>query len=904
VLEGNGARLLFDRPEPLPPPVWLLDNTLGEPAEENAGPLFPGDTAAEEDETTPPAFYRLNAGLAHGLRPGARVGVWPYTFDAHAPDAGELVAQLEVVDAGACTARCRVIAGPTQLALPLRAWLLARSPAARRLTAATAGDLTALQEALGSAGGENWVLLTEGPADLVLPPATAEGQPLLDGGGGQLLLLPTDATPAEMAGALIQIARYRAALAVANDQPTVPVAGTVAMQLWWHTGDAEEPLLPAAGDDGVVTVAEGDLVALEIGNDTSEALFVNIFNFGADWSITRLWPPPGIAAEPIPPGGHFWIGRDEYDDPIEAGMLPGVAAVRETLKLFATALPLETSTLEMAPWSPDEPVERALEAGLFATMLDRLEGAGGRNDEADGRIWLTAAVPVITVAAGEAPVPLRGGRLTRFERYGVEILPPPGFRGMAGLQPPGRRSPELAAAALPVPPALLDRVEPWPLYPTRSNTPGALWLSYDETAAATVTAATPLRVKVPLPEGETPHLLAVLDDGEFYYPVGLNRPEDAGILYIDWLPLPEPGAVPPGGAQGSPFAGQAGERNLTRTVQLYIYKLLHKLHPALGLHRVTPLLPGDPPLLAGEEERASNAGPLRYSPVAAESFAMGDRIAIVTHGFSADAIYQAVWALTDLRDRGVWYDHLLTFDYDSYSTGVRENGRLLADSLRAAGFAKDDGLHVDLIAHSMGGLVARCALEMWEADELIDRCALIGTPHLGTRVAHLKQLAPWLVSLAINQITNLPPAVIIGWLLDQISGDGEGPNDLLPGAGAQTDLNAATTPLGIPYLLMAGTNVRRPTGSRFDRLWQALHHTIDGELDRFFGDDHDLIVTVQSALGLRNGGYPVDMITTTIVAADHYSFFDRNDSCARLADWLAQEPAAEITEESGERARA
>jgi hypothetical protein len=61
---------------------------------------------------------------------------------------------------------------------------------------------------------------------------------------------------------------------------------------------------------------------------------------------------------------------------------------------------------------------------------------------------------------------------------------------------------------------------------------------------------------------------------------------------------------------------------------------------------------------------------------------------------------------------------------------------------------------------------------------------------------------------------------------------------------------------------------------------------------------------VQSALGLRNGGYPVDMITTTIVAADHYSFFDRNDSCARLADWLAQEPAAEITEESGERARA
>lgn len=31
VLEGNGARLLFDRPLPLPPPEWLLDGTLGEP---------------------------------------------------------------------------------------------------------------------------------------------------------------------------------------------------------------------------------------------------------------------------------------------------------------------------------------------------------------------------------------------------------------------------------------------------------------------------------------------------------------------------------------------------------------------------------------------------------------------------------------------------------------------------------------------------------------------------------------------------------------------------------------------------------------------------------------------------------------------------------------------------------
>ncbi|MET0292493.1 MAG: alpha/beta hydrolase [Steroidobacteraceae bacterium] len=62
------------------------------------------------------------------------------------------------------------------------------------------------------------------------------------------------------------------------------------------------------------------------------------------------------------------------------------------------------------------------------------------------------------------------------------------------------------------------------------------------------------------------------------------------------------------------------------------------------------------------------------------------------------------------------------FDYD-WRHGVRELGRRLAERLKSAGNRSV------LVCHSMGGLVARAALEL--APDHIERIVTLGTPHLG-----------------------------------------------------------------------------------------------------------------------------------------------------------------------------
>ncbi len=58
------------------------------------------------------------------------------------------------------------------------------------------------------------------------------------------------------------------------------------------------------------------------------------------------------------------------------------------------------------------------------------------------------------------------------------------------------------------------------------------------------------------------------------------------------------------------------------------------------------------------------------------------------------------------------------------------------------------GGRVDLVAHSMGGLVARCYLQLLGGARRVDRLVTLGTPHQGTHAANfipsalVRQLLP------------------------------------------------------------------------------------------------------------------------------------------------------------------
>jgi pimeloyl-ACP methyl ester carboxylesterase len=82
-----------------------------------------------------------------------------------------------------------------------------------------------------------------------------------------------------------------------------------------------------------------------------------------------------------------------------------------------------------------------------------------------------------------------------------------------------------------------------------------------------------------------------------------------------------------------------------------------------------------------------------------------------------------------LRLRGI--KQVLAFDYDSRS-GIEQGAIALRDYLRR----HVRGGRIDLVCHSIGGLVARVYIQDLGGARRVDRCITLGTPHLGTYNAY------------------------------------------------------------------------------------------------------------------------------------------------------------------------
>jgi triacylglycerol lipase len=104
------------------------------------------------------------------------------------------------------------------------------------------------------------------------------------------------------------------------------------------------------------------------------------------------------------------------------------------------------------------------------------------------------------------------------------------------------------------------------------------------------------------------------------------------------------------------------------------------------------------------------------------------RTVVLVHGYMANR--STFLALsTYLRARGV--KQVLSFDYRSQD-GVEKGARALKEYLRR----HVRGGRIDLVCHSLGGLVARVYLQELGGARRVDRCITIGTPHRGTYNAY------------------------------------------------------------------------------------------------------------------------------------------------------------------------
>ncbi|WP_330633346.1 DUF7379 domain-containing protein [Halocatena halophila] len=123
----------------------------------------------------------------------------------------------------------------------------------------------------------------------------------------------------------------------------------------------------------------------------------------------------------------------------------------------------------------------------------------------------------------------------------------------------------------------------------------------------------------------------------------------------------------------------------------------------------------------------------------------GDRNPILmVHGF-LDSGETPWWDLTTHRLKEIGYDQeqlyvlslgALATTFDSPEVYAEE----VTTTLESISASHDSA--VDIIAHSMGGLDSRWAIEKMGAHEYVDSLITLGTPHQGTYIAYLAYITP------------------------------------------------------------------------------------------------------------------------------------------------------------------
>jgi pimeloyl-ACP methyl ester carboxylesterase len=106
----------------------------------------------------------------------------------------------------------------------------------------------------------------------------------------------------------------------------------------------------------------------------------------------------------------------------------------------------------------------------------------------------------------------------------------------------------------------------------------------------------------------------------------------------------------------------------------------------------------------------------------------GQRTVVLVHGYLGNR--SALWPLAAyLRMRGI--QQILAYEYAG-SGGIEQ----AALGLRLFLQERVRGGRIDLVCHSLGGVVARVYLQQLGGARRVDRCITLGTPHRGTYNAY------------------------------------------------------------------------------------------------------------------------------------------------------------------------
>ncbi len=626
---------------------------------------------------------------------------------------------------------------------------------------------------------------------------------------------------------------------------------------------------------------------IRLRNRSDQRLYCALLDLSERYAIgSGLLPGGGVWLDP---GAEAWAnaGNPIYPAVPDELWREGITEFADLIKLIASTDEFDATLLEQPRL--DLPYEsRATRSAAPRSTLERLMSRVGTRDlglmpsdhepRAD---WITSEVTITTVRPLEAtPIPAEGN--AALLGAGVKIRSHPALRARARLTTAATASRDLGAP--PLPPLLADDplvAQPFAFSEGRGSDPGLSVLELiDVGDHEAVTEAQPLVVQLDaaLDAGEA--ILPYAYDGEFWLPLGRSSVSD-GLTQIELDRLPPP---------------VAGARSLLGSIRIFFQKVaVERVGKLLGWEYRYPLL------AAAYVDRA---GEVTYWPEPADvraRVAAAERIVLYIHGIIGDTRGMAASAralgldVAPLIDR---YDLILTHDYENINTTIEDNARLLKQRLIDVGLGPGHGKTLHVVAHSMGGLVARWMIEREGGDRMVQRLVLLGTPNAGSPWPKIQDLATTALALGLNGLTaTFWPAKVLGTLVGAIEKIDVALDQMAPGSDVLKTLATSPDP-GIPYTIIAGNTsiipaARESADGSESRMERLLKRLMPGNALRaatalaFFGAPNDIAVHVRSICAVPEDRSPAPAIVQT--PCDHITYFNSVAGLRALAEALARD---------------
>jgi pimeloyl-ACP methyl ester carboxylesterase len=278
-----------------------------------------------------------------------------------------------------------------------------------------------------------------------------------------------------------------------------------------------------------------------------------------------------------------------------------------------------------------------------------------------------------------------------------------------------------------------------------------------------------------------------------------------------------------------------------------------------------------------------------------------NKILLLIHGIIGNTTDIVAFART-LKQAGK-YDLVLTFDYENLNTEINDisyqlKRRLVGESapytdkeqFEGIGISKDK--KIDIIAHSMGGLVSRHMIEQRGGSEFVNRLIMCGTPNGGSNFGKIEQFRKIASIGALIGANLFAPFSAVAWLVSALKGVkmATGSSSLLFKTLGQMDrnstflhgLNQDGKAGGIPYFILAG-NVQNYEPENTG-LWQKiLDKTLEGVGNAVnLGEPNDIAVLTND---IKQTGKNTD-VTIYDIPCHHLNYFVEENSVQKLLEIL------------------